>query len=157
MVIPQPSEMISWKAFGTMEFLCLWSSHAQRMHEAWQVVSGHRRLTCAIALGLGKVPCEVRTFPSHTSCQLAVLEYNRQRQKNFSQMMREADAFEELWRSRARSRRLANLRRGQFQETGGLRDLRSVGIPTIGGILIIPITLWIMRVIKTRRLKGAQT
>jgi ParB family chromosome partitioning protein len=88
--------------------------------EAWQVVSGHRRLTCAIALGLGKVPCEVRAFPSHTSCQLAVLEYNRQRQKNFSQMMREADAFEELWRNRARARRLANLRRGQFQESGGL-------------------------------------
>jgi ParB family transcriptional regulator, chromosome partitioning protein len=85
--------------------------------DTWQVVSGHRRLTCALALGLITVPCEVRSFPSDTSCHLAVLEYNRQRQKNFSQTMREADALEELWKSQARSRRLANLRRGQFDQS----------------------------------------
>jgi ParB family transcriptional regulator, chromosome partitioning protein len=85
--------------------------------DTWQVVSGHRRLTCALALGLTRVPCEVRTFPSDTSRNLAVLEYNRQRQKNFTQTMREADALEELWKSQARSRRLANLRRGQFEQT----------------------------------------
>jgi ParB family chromosome partitioning protein len=85
--------------------------------DTWQVVSGHRRLTCALDLGLTRVPCEVRAFPTDTSHHLAVLEYNRQRQKNFSQTMREADALEELWESRARSRRLANLRRGQFDQS----------------------------------------
>jgi ParB family transcriptional regulator, chromosome partitioning protein len=83
----------------------------------WQVVSGHRRLASAIALGLSKVPCEVRTFSSDAARHLAVLEYNRQRQKTFSQTMREADALEELWKNRARTRRLANLRRGQFEQT----------------------------------------
>jgi ParB family transcriptional regulator, chromosome partitioning protein len=87
--------------------------------KTWEVVSGHRRLACALALDLPRVPCEVRTFPSGTSCRLAVLEYNRQRQKNFSQMMREADALEELWKSQAKSRRLANLRRGQFDQLPG--------------------------------------
>jgi ParB family chromosome partitioning protein len=82
----------------------------------WQVISGHRRLACAIALGLTSVPCEVHTFANDSSRRLAVLEYNRQRQKNFSQMMREADAIEELWKIRAKSRRLANLRRRQFEE-----------------------------------------
>jgi ParB family transcriptional regulator, chromosome partitioning protein len=81
----------------------------------WLVVSGHRRLASAMALGLTSVPCEVRTFSSDTSRHLAVLEYNRQRRRNFSQTMREADALEELWKNRARSRRLANLRRGQFE------------------------------------------
>ncbi len=80
----------------------------------WEVVSGHRRLASAMTLGLQEVPCEVRTFSSDSSRHLAVLEYNRQRRKNFTQTMREADAIEELWKNRARSRRLANLRRGQF-------------------------------------------
>ena len=29
----------------------------------WEVLSGHRRLACAIALGLAEVPCEVRRIP----------------------------------------------------------------------------------------------
>jgi ParB family transcriptional regulator, chromosome partitioning protein len=86
----------------------------------WQVISGHRRLACALALRLTSVPCEIRTFSSDPSRRLAVLEYNRQRQKNFSQMMREADALEEIWKIRAKSRRLANLRRRHFEQPGGL-------------------------------------
>ena len=100
----------------------------------WQVVSGHRRLACAIALGLENVPCEVRTFSSDATRYLAVLEYNRQRRKNFSQTMREADAIEELWKNRAKSRRLANLRRGQFgqvapSESADCRNLDDRRIP----------------------------
>jgi ParB family transcriptional regulator, chromosome partitioning protein len=82
----------------------------------WDVISGHRRLACALALGLARVPCETRLFSSATARQLAILEYNRQRQKNFSQTMREADAIEDLWKSQAKSRRLANLRRGRFAQ-----------------------------------------
>ena len=62
----------------------------------YELVSGHRRLACARALGLTEVPCEVRALGSRTARQRAVLEYNRQRRKTFSQMMREADALEAL-------------------------------------------------------------
>ena len=80
--------------------------------ETWEVISGHRRLACAIALELPRVPCEIRSFTSATTRRMAIIEYNRQRRKTFSQTMREADAFEEFWVSRAKSRRLANLQKG---------------------------------------------
>ena len=60
----------------------------------WEVVSGHRRLACALALGLTEVPCEVRALTAGIARRRAILEYNRQRSKNFSQLMREADALE---------------------------------------------------------------
>ena len=40
----------------------------------------------------------------------SILEYNRQRRKTFTQLMREADAIEQLWKDEATSRRLSNLR-----------------------------------------------
>jgi ParB family transcriptional regulator, chromosome partitioning protein len=79
----------------------------------WEVISGHRRLACALLLGLTEIPCEVRPLPVGTARHFAILEYNRQRCKNFSQLMREADALEELWKTEANSRKLANLRRGR--------------------------------------------
>src|SRR5262249_52552057 len=80
--------------------------------------SGHRRLACALALGLGEVPCEVRSIPSGAARRRAILEYNRQRRKTFSQLMREADALEALMVAEARRRRDANLlqNRGQASE-----------------------------------------
>ncbi len=81
--------------------------------DRWQVLSGHRRLACARLLGLPDVPCEIRTIDGEEERRLAVLEYNRQRRKTFSQMMREADALEELSSRHARERRMANLRRGE--------------------------------------------
>ncbi len=81
----------------------------------WEVLSGHRRLACALALGLTEVPCEVRRLPRGDARRRAILEYNRQRRKTFSQLMREADALEELWGSEASARRLANLRNRQVE------------------------------------------
>ena len=91
----------------------------------WEVLSGHRRLACARALGLREVPCAVRTLRSRAARQRAVLEYNRQRRKTFSQLMREADALESWHEAEARRRRTANLR--QFRARRSI-----VGIPTIG-------------------------
>jgi hypothetical protein len=79
----------------------------------WEVLSGHRRLASAQALGLTEVPCEVREVCSRAARRRAVLEYNRQRRKTFSQMMREADALEALLAAEALRRRRSNLR--QFQ------------------------------------------
>ena len=76
---------------------------------SWEVISGHRRLACAQALGMTKVPCEVRYLVDETTLRQTILEYNRQRRKTFSQLMREADALEELWRPAAEARRLENL------------------------------------------------
>jgi ParB-like chromosome segregation protein Spo0J len=83
----------------------------------WEVISGHRRLACARALGWPEVPCEIRTFSSKAARQRAVLEYNRQRTKTFSQRMREADALEALHARGAQERRRANLIQFQATET----------------------------------------
>ncbi len=80
---------------------------------AWQVLSGHRRLACARVLGVPEVPCLVRQVPSEASRRRAVLEYNRQRRKTFSQQMREADALEPLLAAEARHRRHENLHQGE--------------------------------------------
>jgi len=77
--------------------------------ESWEVISGHRRLACAQALGITEVPCEVRQFLDDLTQRQTILEYNRQRCKTFSQLMREADALEDLWQPAARARRLDNL------------------------------------------------
>ncbi len=61
---------------------------------SWEVISGHRRLACALALNFTQVPCEVRPLAIGPERRRAVLEYNRQRRKSFSQLMREADALE---------------------------------------------------------------
>jgi ParB family transcriptional regulator, chromosome partitioning protein len=88
----------------------------------WIVVSGHRRLTCARRLELPDLPCEIRSIDNQDDLQLAVLEYNRQRRKSFSQLMREADVLESLVSRKAKLRREANLRRGL--ESADLADRR---------------------------------
>jgi hypothetical protein len=82
--------------------------------DGWQVLSGHRRLSCARLLALSEVPCEVRSIRGESARRLAVLDYNRQRRKNFSQLMREADALEVLLSQDAHRRRLANLKQNEF-------------------------------------------
>jgi ParB family transcriptional regulator, chromosome partitioning protein len=81
--------------------------------DQWEVISGHRRLACARRLDAVEVPCEIRSFTSDAEKRRAVLEYNRQRHKTFSQRMREADALESFEQEGARDRRLANLRQNR--------------------------------------------
>lgn len=107
----------------------------------WEVLSGHRRLACARLLGLTEVPCEVRDLRAGAARRLAVLEYNRQRRKTFSQLMREADALEDLYVSEARRRRDANLRqfrvdpaeRRNSDDRGGRTDARVARALGLGG------------------------
>jgi ParB family transcriptional regulator, chromosome partitioning protein len=86
----------------------------------WEVISGHRRLACARALDFTEVPCDVRHLPDGAERRRSILEYNRQRRKTFSQLMREADAIEKLWTGEANSRRLSNLRRGRSSSVSPL-------------------------------------
>ena len=83
------------------------------LEDRWEVISGHRRLACAISLGLSDLPCVIREIEKEDDRQRAVLEYNRQRRKTFSQMMREAEALETLLSREAKQRRHANLRQGE--------------------------------------------
>jgi ParB-like chromosome segregation protein Spo0J len=80
--------------------------------DSWVILSGHRRWVCALGLKLPTVPCQVRFLGSDAAQRRAILDYNRQRRKTFSQLMREADVLEELLGGESRARRLANLRNG---------------------------------------------
>lgn len=91
--------------------------------EGWEVVSGHRRLACARLLGLKELPCEIREIRGTAAVRLAVLEYNRQRHKRFSQLMREADALEDMMSAAALRRRRANLR--QFDDQDAETECRN--------------------------------
>ncbi len=81
----------------------------------FEIISGHRRFACARKLGLIELPCEVKKIPRGIARRRAVIDYNRQRRKTFSQLMREADALEALLTPQARSRRHSNLRTGTNQ------------------------------------------
>lgn len=76
----------------------------------WSILSGHRRWASALALSLQHVPCQIVETNSTFIQHQLILEYNRHRKKSFSQLMREADVFENLLKERARYRRLANLK-----------------------------------------------
>jgi ParB-like chromosome segregation protein Spo0J len=78
----------------------------------WEVLSGHRRLAAARALGLKRVPCVIRATPllDDADRRRIVLDANRQRPKTFSQRMREADALESLVSAASAARRRARLR-----------------------------------------------
>jgi ParB/RepB/Spo0J family partition protein len=90
--------------------------------DGFELLSGHRRWACARRLGLEAVPCELRRVARGAAREAVVLAYNRQRRKNFSQMMREADALERGQAEAAERRRRANLARGS--ERGEAADRR---------------------------------
>ncbi len=81
--------------------------------KTWELISGHRRHSCALALGLATVPCSVVDLARGTPRSEAVIEYNLNRRKTFSQLMREADALHDFWTRSARRRQFANLELGR--------------------------------------------
>ena len=68
------------------------------------VISGHRRLMAALRLGLETVPTIEVSYDDELDERRAIIAFNRQRRKTFSQQMREAEALEKLMRETARRR-----------------------------------------------------
>ncbi len=68
------------------------------------IISGHRRWRAAISAGLTEVPVKVEAYASEEEERKAFVDYNRQREKTFSQKMREAAFIEETERMAAKRR-----------------------------------------------------
>jgi len=74
------------------------------------IISGSRRWKAALQVGLTSVPVEVRSFKNEIEEKQAILDYNQNREKTFSQKMREAELLEEIVGRRAKRRMLAGRR-----------------------------------------------
>ena len=75
------------------------------------IISGHRRWRSAITLALEQVPVVVTTFPDEWAEKRAILDFNKQREKTFSQKMNEAQLIKDIATEDARRR--------QATSTGG--------------------------------------
>lgn len=93
------------------------------------ILSGHRRWTAAKELRLTKVPCRVIHFDDPLDEEEALIEFNRQREKTFSQRMKESDYLEKIEREKAKARELAGKKIepsanvGVRSEKGEVRDI----------------------------------
>ena len=92
----------------------------------WTILSGHRRWACAQSLGLVSIPCQVYLDLTEDMHIEIIISYNNQRQKSFSQLMREADALEKQLQEDAKSRKLANLRQPRSRTPSFLRSQKFV-------------------------------
>jgi len=68
------------------------------------IISGHRRWQVALALKMEHVPVQVVRYADDLDEREAIIEFNRQREKTFSQKMAEAEELEAVERERARRR-----------------------------------------------------
>lgn len=68
------------------------------------IISGHRRYTAALEVGLDEIPVREVSYDSDLAEREAVIHHNKQRTKTFSQKMREAMELEKIERERAKER-----------------------------------------------------
>jgi len=87
------------------------------------IISGHRRWQAALALKMEYVPVQVVRYADDLDEREAIIEFNRQREKTFSQKMAEAEELEAVERERARRRMLS----GKSVEPSGNISLGSKG------------------------------
>jgi len=64
------------------------------------ILSGHRRWMAAKDLQLDRIPCRILTFVDAEDEEESLIEFNRQRQKNITQRMREKDHLETIYEKR---------------------------------------------------------
>ncbi|MCJ7616002.1 MAG: ParB N-terminal domain-containing protein, partial [Desulfobacterales bacterium] len=68
------------------------------------ILSGHRRWLAAKELKLERVPCRSMSFSDELDEKEALIEFNRQRSKTYSQRMNEADLLTSVYSERAKKR-----------------------------------------------------
>ncbi|WP_323676884.1 ParB/RepB/Spo0J family partition protein [Halorubellus sp. PRR65] len=68
------------------------------------ILSGHRRFEAAKEVGLDRVPVRVARLDSDLQRRERLIEFNRNREKTFSQKMREAEELERIEQERAQRR-----------------------------------------------------
>lgn len=70
------------------------------------IISGHRRWFASMSLNLERVPCRSMSFSSELDENEALVEFNRQRSKTYSQRMNEAELLTSVYSERARLRQI---------------------------------------------------
>jgi DNA modification methylase len=68
------------------------------------ILSGHRRWLAAKELKLKKIPCRSMSFSDELDEKEALIEFNRQRKKTYSQLMNEADMIEDIVKARNKAK-----------------------------------------------------
>ena len=93
------------------------------------IISGHRRWQAAKQIGLDAVPVTICDYASDLDERLALIEFNRQREKTFTQKMNEAEELEAIEKERAKLRQAKNARRNQpqSQKVANLPPLENAG------------------------------
>ena len=80
------------------------------------IISGHRRWLTAKALNMGSVPVRVLEFENELDEREAIITFNKQREKTFSQKMAEAEELEAIEKQRAEAQRIEKI--SHFRKTG---------------------------------------
>jgi ParB-like chromosome segregation protein Spo0J/N6-adenosine-specific RNA methylase IME4 len=80
------------------------------------IISGHRRWLALKVLGK-PAACLTITFNDDLEMNEALIEFNRQREKTWTQIYNEADLLEKIYAERAEQRRLANLKQNANKDT----------------------------------------
>uniref|UniRef100_A0A6M3IE50 Putative methyltransferase n=1 Tax=viral metagenome TaxID=1070528 RepID=A0A6M3IE50_9ZZZZ len=71
------------------------------------IISGHRRVKAAVKCELETIPIIVLEFPDEIAERSAIIEYNKQRKKTLTQIMREAEEIEFIESENSKKRMLA--------------------------------------------------
>lgn len=79
------------------------------------ILSGHRRWVAAKELKLERIPCRSMSFSDDLDEKEALVEFNRQRNKTYSQRMNEADLLTEIYGERNRKKQLETLKKGNVK------------------------------------------
>lgn len=88
------------------------------------ILSGHRRWLAAKELKLERIPCRSMSFSDELDEKEALIEFNRQRSKTYSQRMNEADLLTSVYSERARKRQ------SEMARSTHLKEISKQVVPT---------------------------